>query len=65
MVKEVTPQGFCRGNFDSKPLAQDFYIHKNDLSQRHFSEIAILFLLTCLPILLFNFFTGRIKISKS
>lgn len=61
LVKEVTPKGFCRGNFSHKPTTKDFYIHENDLSKRVFSEVIILFLITLLPILVFNFFTGRIK----
>jgi hypothetical protein len=41
-VKEITRNGFVRGNFSSKPIYKDFYLYKTDLAERSFPIVLIL-----------------------
>lgn len=53
LVKEKI-NGFCKGNFERKPKYPDMYLTEEELSRRDLIEITLLFLITALPMILWN-----------
>lgn len=53
-VKEITENGFCRGNFESRPKGADVYLRKNELEMRGLMEAGLLFLICSIPFILYN-----------
>lgn len=66
LVKDIK-DGLCKGDFYQKPMGEDFYMLKEELSRRKIFEIVFLFLITLLPFLTYNFFkliTKKLDILK-
>jgi len=59
VVKDII-DGFCRGNFYSKPHHTDFYITQEELSRRGLLEIIMLFLITSTPMTIYNWCRGGV-----
>ncbi len=57
LVKDIE-NGFCRGNFYSKPHNTDFYLSEEELSRRGLIEMSLLFILTFIPFAIYNLFKG-------
>ena len=55
LVKEIT-NGFCKGNFYDKPKGPDMYLTEDELSRRGLLEILLLFLITSIPLTIYNWF---------
>lgn len=60
VVKEIT-NGFCKGNFKSRPKGSDFYILKDELSQKPLIEILLLFVLLSIPFMVYNLCNGGVE----
>lgn len=55
-VKEITANGFVRGNFYSRPKGRDFYIAKSELEMRGAIETILLLILCFIPCAIYNLF---------
>lgn len=53
LVKEKR-NGFCRGNFYSRPLKDDWWMSETELSNRDFLTVLFMFVLFSIPIVLYN-----------
>jgi hypothetical protein len=60
LVKKIE-NGFCKGNFYSKPIARDMYLSLDELSQRNLVEILFLFLIGIIPLTIYNWFRGGVE----
>lgn len=64
VVKDII-DGFCKGNFYSKPHHTDFYLSQDELSSRGLIEMMFLFMVTSIPMIVYNWFRGGVsKIEK-
>jgi hypothetical protein len=61
LVKEITDNGFCRGNFYGRPKGSDMYLTEEELSRRELIEIFILFIFCAIPMIIYNLFKGGVK----
>lgn len=52
---------FTKVNWQSRPTKQDFYVLLSDLQTRSLIEVALLFIVCWLPLVLFNLVTGKRK----
>ena len=59
VVKDIV-DGFCKGNFQSKPYSSDFYITQDELSRRSLIEMLLLFTITSIPMTIYNWFRGGV-----
>jgi hypothetical protein len=59
VVKDII-NGFCKGNFYSKPHKTDFYITQSELENRGLIEILILFVITSIPMTIYNWCRGGV-----
>jgi hypothetical protein len=55
LVKEIT-NGFCKGNFYENPKGPDIYLTEDELSRRGLIEMLLLFLITSIPLIIYNRF---------
>lgn len=53
-VKEITENGFCKGNFERRPKGPDIFIRKTELEMRGLMEAGLLFLICSIPFILYN-----------
>lgn len=58
-VKKIT-NGFCEGNFKSRPKHGDFYITEDELAQKPLIEILLLFTLCFIPFIVYNLIRGGV-----
>ncbi len=56
-VKEITDNGFCRGNFEHKPKGRDMYMRIEDLESRPWFIVLIIGVVCILPMLIYNAFS--------
>jgi len=61
VVKEITDFDYCKGNFKSRPKGRDFYILKDELSQKPLIEILLLFVLLSIPFMAYNLINGGVE----
>ena len=60
LVKEITINGFYKGNFYDKPKARDMYLSESELSARTLLEIIVLFLILFIPFWIANLIRGGV-----
>jgi hypothetical protein len=60
LVKEKV-NGFCRGNFCERPKGKDVYLSEEELSRRGLIEMLFLFIISFIPLTLYNLCRGGVK----
>lgn len=60
LVKEITENGFCKGNFYDKPKPRDMYLLEHELSSRTLLEIIVLSLVLFIPLWIINSIRGGV-----
>lgn len=56
---------FCKGNFAHNPKGVDWWMHRNDLENRALMEMAVYFLLSFIPMIIYNLFTGKYRTNET
>lgn len=56
IAKEITPNGFVRGNFYRKPVNPDFYLLKHELESRGLIEMGLYYIVLLVPFCIYNLF---------
>lgn len=52
--------GFCKGNFYERPKGRDMYLDEEELARRGLFEMLFLFLISFIPLAIYNLFKGKL-----